>query len=129
VQETVTKRRRREPAISVEEIVFFIRNHHGRTLSESSAKRILKCSGLHRPRDRPTEKSAGGDGCGEPLLVLGGMKLVEAAAVSTGYLDGLTEAVVEHVAELPTPQSAQGPDEGDRDERGRFLPRYNERYR
>ena len=128
VQQTVLKLRRRDPDISVEQIVSFIWNHHGRRLSESSAKRILKRSGLHRPRGRPAKQEES-KGKGGHLLNFGGMKLVEAAAVSTGYLEGLTQTVVEHVAGLPTPEAAQGPDVGDRDEKGRFLSSYNERYR
>jgi hypothetical protein len=127
VQQTVLNLRRNDPAISVQQVVSFIRNHHRRNLSESSAKRILKAAGLHRSSGRPSEKQRDGAGSGE-LLHLGGMKLVEAAAVSTGYLEALTQTVVEHVAGLPTPDGAQGPDVGDRDERGRFLPSYNERY-
>lgn len=128
VQETVLKLRRREPKMNVEQIVSFIRNHHGRKLSESSVKRILNRSGLHRPRGRPEKKQGERKGGGK-LLSFGGMKLVEAAAVSTGYLEGLTQTVVKHVAGLPTPEAAQGPDLEDRDERGQFLPSYNERYR
>jgi transposase len=129
VQQTVVKLRRMDAAMRVEDIGSFIDNHYGRTLSPSSVKRILKRSGLHRSTGRPAGSRKGGGGPGERLLSLGGMKLVEAAAVSTGYLDALTQAVVQHVAALPTPENAQEPDVGDRDDRGRFLPSYNERYR
>lgn len=130
VQQTVVKLRRMDPTMRVEEIVSFVDNHFGRTLSPSSVKRILKRSGLQRAAGRPSgPRSKGGGAVGERLLSLGGMKLVEAAAVSTGYLGALTGTVVNHVAALPTPENAQGPDVDDRDAKGRFLPSYNERYR
>ena len=57
------------------------------------------------------------------------MKLVEAAAVATGYLEALSQAVVEHVADLPRPAAPPPVDTSDRDDHGRFLSSYNERYR
>jgi len=125
VQAVVCALRRAEPDIGVASIVSHVRNHHKRRVSESSVKRILKRTGLHRARGQPRRQ--------RPMrgksLCLGGVKLIEAAAVSTGYLDALTKTVVDHVASLPVPEGAKPPDCGDRDARGRFLGSYNERYR
>jgi len=57
------------------------------------------------------------------------MKLVELALEETGYLDALTTAVVEHVADETPDEAIMPVDRGDRDEFGRFLSSYNERYR
>ena len=56
------------------------------------------------------------------------MKLVEAACVETGYVHVLTQAVVEHVKDLARPAEAGPPDPSGRDDKGRFLPEYNERF-
>jgi transposase len=125
IQGLVCALRRADGDIGVPEIVSFVRSHHQRRVSESSVKRILKRSGLHRSCGKPRRSSS----LRGTELVLGGMKLVEAAAVSTGYLEACTKTVVDHVASLPTPAGALGPDVDDRDEKGRFLGSYNERYR
>ncbi len=57
------------------------------------------------------------------------MQLVEAAVVSTGYVDALAKGVAEHVADLPRPPEPVAVDTSDRDAFGRFLPSFNERYR
>jgi len=56
------------------------------------------------------------------------MKLVEAACVETGLAAVLAQGVVEHVKGLPTPADEPPPDTSGRDELGRFLAEYNERY-
>jgi hypothetical protein len=56
------------------------------------------------------------------------MRLVEAAAEETGYLDALTQAVVDHVADLARPAQVSPAETGGRDELGRFQSAYNERY-
>lgn len=125
IQSLVCALRRADSDIGVPQIVSFVSSHHQRRVSDSSVKRILKSSELHRKRGKPTRTSA----LRGKELRLGGMKLVEAAAVSTGYLEALTKTVVDHVASLPIPEGAQGPDREGRDENGRFVASYNERYR
>lgn len=125
IQALVCALRRADPDIGVPQIVSFVGSHHQRRVSDSSVKRILKRSGLHRPRGKPRRRSA----LSGKELRLGGMKLIEAAAVSTGYLEALTKTVVDRVASLPTPEGAVGPERDGRDDNGRFVASYNERYR
>lgn len=57
------------------------------------------------------------------------MKLIEAATVETGYMEALTQGVVEHIADLPRLAQASAVDTTGRDEYGRFLGSYNELYK
>jgi hypothetical protein len=116
--------RRADPDISVEKIVEHVAKHHGYETSETTVKRILRRAGLHRRRGPPSKEAQG-----EQRLELGGMKLVEVAAVETGYLSGLTTALKEHAKSAPRPENVPALDTNDRDEFGRFLPEYNERFR
>lgn len=125
VQAAVCTLRRADPQVGVEVIVSHVSEHHAVQLSESTVKRILSKAGLSRPRG--SAKGAGGTG--EQRLELGGMKLVEAAAVQTGYLRAMSEAIVA-LRDAKTHGEVTGAaDKSDRDELGRFLPSYNERYR
>lgn len=116
--------RRADPDISVEALVAHVAKHHDHSLSETTVKRVLREAGLHRRRG-PVSKTPPA----EQHLELGGMMLVEAAAVETGYLSQLTTGLMEHAAAAPRPESPPPPDVSDRDEFGRFLPEYNERFR
>ena len=117
--------RRAAPAIAVENIVSHVAKHHDYSTSETVVKLVLRKAGLARRRGPP----AGSSGpVGERRLELGGMKLVEAACVETGYVDVLTKSVVEHVKDLPRPADAGPPDTSGRDDKGRFLSEYNERF-
>jgi len=117
--------RRADPNVKVEDIVAHIAEHHHQELSESTVRRVLSKAGLSRGRG--PAKAASGAGT-ERRLELGGMKLIEAAIVQTGYLDSLVSGVM---AQRDT--QAQGEvapaDNSDRDELGRFLSSYNERNR
>ncbi|MCU0694783.1 MAG: hypothetical protein MUF54_25710 [Polyangiaceae bacterium] len=57
------------------------------------------------------------------------MKLVEAVLVETGYVEARRVAAAEQLAEVPTAGSPVPIDCSARDELGRFLPSYNERFR
>ena len=85
---------------------------------------------LARRRGAPARS----DGCGEQRLELGGMKLVEAAAEATGYVDALVDGVVQRIdEELWHAEAFRGTepeaDVSDRDAFGRFISSYSERYR
>ena len=125
VREAICTLRRADPNYVVADIVAHVGKHHGFETSETKVKRVLKSAGLHR-RPGPSGASARG---GAGRLELGGMRLVEAAAVETGYLEAITQGVVEHVADLPRPAEPSPISTSDRDEYGRFLPSYSERYR
>jgi hypothetical protein len=125
VREAICTLRRADPSCPVADIVAHIAKYHDFKTSETKVKRILKSAGLHRRSGSPAALAAGGAG----RLELGGMRLVEAAAVETGYLEALTRGVIEHVADLPSPAEPAPVDSGARDEYGRFLSSYNERYR
>ena len=112
-RELVCKLRRADASLGVDSIVASIPHDHKRKLSASSAKRILKAEGLARSPGRPRgTRPKQRDG---RKLVLGGMKLVEAAAASTGYLDAMTNAVVQRVDSLLPPEGALPPDVDDRE--------------
>ena len=63
----------------------------------------------------------------EHPLTFGGMKLLEAALLETGYIEGLSNTVIAHVDNLPRPEIAKAVDISGRDSNGRFLSEYNER--
>src|SRR3972149_665375 len=67
---------------------------------------------------------------GEQRLELGGMKLVEAACVETGYVEALAAGVMDELTETSS-QAKRSPalDTSNRDEWGRFLSDYNQRLR
>ncbi|MBC8426755.1 helix-turn-helix domain-containing protein [bacterium] len=124
VQGAICTLRRADPDVAVETIVEHVKQHHGYLTSDTIVKRVLRRAGLNRRPGPPSEGARG-----EQLLELGGMKLVEAAAVETGYLAGLTKAVMEHARNAPHPETPPPVDTSGRDEEGRFLSEYNKRYR
>jgi hypothetical protein len=113
-----------DPAMDVGAIMAHVAKHHDYSTSRTVVKRVLAEAGLARRRGPPARC----EGVGEQRLELGGMKLVEAAAVETGYLAALTRSVEEHVRDLPVPVSPRPVDVSGRDDQGRFLPEYNERF-
>jgi len=115
-----------DPDHPVADIVAHVAKHHGFQCCETTVRRVLRSAGLNRRPGRPSGITAVG---GAGRLEFGGMKLVEAAAVETGYVEALVTGVVEHVAGLPRPEEPPPVDASDRDECGRFLSSYNERYR
>jgi hypothetical protein len=125
VREAICTLRRADANYPVSDIVVFVAKHHEFQTSETTVKRVLKSAGLHR---RPGP-SATPPVSGARRLELAGMRLVEAAAVETGYVGALAQGIVEHIADLPRPAEVAPVDTSDRDDCGRFLPAYNERYR
>jgi hypothetical protein len=125
VREAICTLRRADPNYPVADIVAHVEKHHGFQTSETKVKRVLKSAGLHRQPGASGAAAVSGAG----RLELGGMRLVEAAAVETGYIEALRQGVNEHVADLPRPAEPPSVDTSGRDEYGRFLSSYNERYR
>jgi len=125
VQVAACTLRRANSDVSVEVIVAYVEKHYSVRISTTTVKRILRRAGLSRRRGPVT----GAKGSGERRLELGGMKLIEAAMVQTGYLHAMTEGVIAQRDNATQGQSAEEGDTSDRDELGRFLPSYNERYR
>jgi len=125
VRAAICTMRRVDANMSVEIVVKHIAEHHHFEVGETTVKRVLREEGLAR-RPGPV---AGDSNSGEQKLELGGMKLVEAALVETGYLSALSIAVSEHLTAVPSPEAPAPADNSDRDECGRFLSSYNERYR
>jgi hypothetical protein len=125
VQAAICTLRQADPNVDVETIVQHIARHHHFETSSTKVKRVLREAGLARRRG----PAAGSSSAGEQHLELGGMKLVEVALQETGYLTAMSVAVQEEMAEVPRPEPASAVDTSDRDELGRFLPAYNERYR
>jgi hypothetical protein len=125
VREAICTLRRADSNYPVSDIVAFVKVHHDFETSETTVKRVLKSAGLHR-RPGPSKTLPES---GAKRLELGGMKLIEAAAIETGYVDALAQGIVQHVADLPRPAEVLPVDTSDRDEYGRFLTSYNDRYR
>lgn len=118
--------RQADPNIAVSTIVAHVKRHHGVALGESTVKNVLRQKGLNRRRGVPAGTKR------EPKqqpLAYGGMKLVEAAIVETGYAAALSQGIADHVRHLPRPETIPEVDKSGRDANGRFLPEYNERYR
>jgi hypothetical protein len=91
--------------------------------TESTVNRVLSCAGLNRRRG---PVAGGASGCTQ--LSLGGAKLIEVAAEETGYVGALAHAVLSSVRDAESSPKVSV-DTSDRDELGRFLPSYNERFR
>ncbi len=125
IQVAIRTLRRANPAIDVETIADYVKKHHGFMTSGSAVKRVLREHGLNR-RSGPQK---GNTTAGEQRVELGGMKLLEAACVETGYVEAPARAIITHVRDLPGPETPEEPDTSGRDEYSRFLPEYNERYR
>lgn len=130
VKEAIYTLRRADPSKQVEDIVAHVKEHHGCGISKTTVRRILHKAGLARRRGAPARSKQ----CGEQRLELGGMKLVEAAAEATGYVDALVDGVVEQLDEAVRQAAAlHGPapkaDTSDRDALGRFTETYSDRYK
>jgi len=125
VRSAICTLRRADPQVGVESIVEHIATHHGMTTNATSVKEVLREAGLARRRGPAARAQAG-----EVRLELGGMKLLEVAGVETGYLEALTRGVMaEREAAVEVTPGTTAVDTSDRDEEGRFLASYNERYR
>lgn len=101
--------RRSDPNKDVDEIVRHVERHHNFKTSGTSVKRILREAGLGR---RPGPAS-GKARVPEKSLAFGGMQLVSAALVETGYLEAIGQTVASMMDTVDTPT---GPlDNEDRD--------------
>ena len=81
--------RRANPDIDVVVLVEYALKHHGFSTSATTVKRVLRQEGLNRRRGPVIANPL----AGEQRLELGGMKLVEAACVETGYVEALAVGV------------------------------------
>ena len=125
VRAVICTLRRADPQVSVQTIMAHVKRHHDWDLGRSTVKQILQSASLARRRGPPSAKA----NHGTVRLELAGMKLVEAAAVQTGYLTALTASVVEMGNTAPVPPDASPVDTSGRDKEGRFLASHNERFR
>jgi hypothetical protein len=129
VNEAICTLRRNEPTMPIDDILRHVNKHHNYTMSPATVRRILHDGGLARPRGAPIRTER----CGQRRLELGGMKLVEAAIVQTGYADRLVDGVLSQIDSALWHAEAFGGDEpeldmNDRDAYGRFLDGYSQRY-
>ena len=129
IREVICTLRRADPQCSVATLIAHVSQHHGYKVGASTVKTVLQSAGLAR---RPGAPSTA-EHIGEVRLELAGMKLVEAAAIQTGYLGALTAAVTamtSAAAETATLKEGSRPvDTSGRDKFGRLESGYNERYR
>jgi hypothetical protein len=93
--------RRADANVSVPKIIEHVAQYHAFEVRATMVKRVLREEELARPRG-PVPGAGHGP---EQRLELGGMKLVEAALVETGYVEAPSVAVTEQLAEVPTPES------------------------
>ena len=126
IQSAICTLRRVDPNMNVESILSHLKKYHDFKTSNTSVKRILRKNDLSR---KHSDAQKGDTARGEVRLEFGGMKLLEVACVETDYVGSLARAVSAHVKELPCPDTAAKPDKSGRDEYGRILPEFNERYR
>lgn len=125
VRTAICRLRRMAANLSVQRVIQHIAEHHHFEVGQTTVKQVLREEGLARRRG----PVLGASQSGEQRLELGGMKLVEAALVETGYLTALSTAVAEQLAAVAVSESAAPVDRHHRDDWGRFLSSYNERYR
>ena len=129
IREVICRLRRADPRCSVATLITHVSQHHGYNVGVSTVKTVLQSAGLAR---RPGAPSTA-EHIGEVRLELAGMKLVEAAAIQTGYLGALTAAVTamtSAAAETASLKEGSRPvDTSGRDKFGRLESGYNERYR
>ena len=125
VRAAICTLRQADPQVSVQTIMAHVKKHHDCDVGLSTVKQILQLAGLARRRGPPS----GDANHGTVRLELAGMKLVEAAAVQTGYLAALTTALVEMGKAAPVPPGALPVDTSGRDDQGRFEAGHNERFR
>ncbi len=116
--------RRADPQVAVQKLVEYAATQHQEKTNAATVKRVLKAQGLGRRPGPPT-----GSKRREQQLVMGGMKLLEAVLVETGYLDAMVKGVQACLESAPRKLDAGEADTTGRDEYGRFLPIYNERLR
>jgi transposase len=126
ITEVICTLRRVNADISVDDIIAYLKKHHDVKIGGTSVKKVLRENGLNRPRGiSPGMKRK----ITEHPLTFGGIKLLEAALVETGYIEALSNAVIAYVDNIPRPEIANEVDISGRDSNGRFLPEYNERNR
>ena len=125
VRAAICTLRQADSQVSVETILAHVKKHHDFEMGRSTVKHILQLAGLARRRGPPS----GDANHGTVPLVFAGMKLVEAAAVQTGYLAALTTALVEVRRTTAVPPGALPVDTLGRDREGRFEAGHNERFR
>lgn len=126
VREVICTLRRADPQCDVATIIAHVEKHHDVQVGASTVKQILHEAGLARRSGPPS----GNPHNGEQRLELAGMKLIEAAAVQTGYTDALTRAVLATVAQAAgDDKKGAAVDTSGRDDFGRFESAHNERYR
>ena len=117
--------RRNDSEMSAFAIVSHLSKHHAFETSERTVNEVLRKAGLARlPGPSPRQAAQ----ATETRLELGGMKLVEAADVELGYTASLADAVISVASEATAGSKPRAVDNSDRDEYGRFLPSYNDRY-
>ena len=101
-------------------------HNHQHKISKATVRNIIREAGLSRPGGRVSgDKTAGIkqlECCGAPLIEVMDVKYGCTEAFSRG-IEGVRDETVKY-APKNTPV-----DTSDRDELGRFLPSYNERYR
>jgi transposase len=124
IREVICTLRRADPQCAVEAIIAHVAKHHEYDVGATMVKEVLVEAGLARRRGPPSKL----DHVGEVRLELAGMKLIEAAAVQTGYLEALTKATVERGAAARALPGLPAVDTRGRDEFGRFESEFNERY-
>lgn len=157
IRDELVSARKKDPTISVEILRQQVVASGGPRLSESTVKRVLRQGGVNRvgggvrgPRrkDKGPVSGSGADvgdgGRGDVVLgwfegareleppirlELAGMKLLEIGARETGLLKAVADGIVAEVSTLEVGVKDLGPDVAGRDDNGRFLGAYNERYR
>jgi hypothetical protein len=121
-----------QPTASAEELAERLSAMFGDSFGTTVVQDSLRDLGLARPRGRPWWRKEGArkdDASGVvevESLSLAGAELLKAVDEDCGAVAHLTAAMGAHLDALPPPVGPVKDDRGDRDERGRFLPSYND---
>ena len=125
IREVICTLRRADLQCSVATLIAHVSRHHGYKVGTSTVKTVLQSAGLARRAGAPSTT----EHIGEVRLELAGMKLVEAAAIQTGYLAALTASVTAMTEAATSKEGSPLVDTSGRDQFGRIESGYNERYR
>ncbi|MBN2799766.1 MAG: hypothetical protein JXX28_11520 [Deltaproteobacteria bacterium] len=106
----------------------------GRSVRPTAEQRALLTMGLARPKGRPRKRTSAAEAAAPAPaddevvtpLPLAGCELLKAVDEDIGATAALTRAIDACLASLPEPVGPVADDRGGRDERGRFLPDYDQ---
>lgn len=108
------------PGMRSREVVKPVEDQLAVKMCGSTVRIFLKELGLSAPVDRPAERPK------ITPLPMAGAELMPAAELELGAVATRTKDLLDAIEQLPEPDGPVRDDRANRDERGRFLPEYNQ---